>query len=173
MATNRIIYYTIAAITFLRSVHSDSCVANTQEFIRASNLTASTFDTTETLGLNFEISATDIDQFLNDRCVFVPMHNLTTRTLCNKACSVHASCMAYVFDADPAGVSGDPTWSTGCELCASGVRISGSNAIAVHAHEDVMIGLEGFREYILGNVYSYCMLVFSHILYQGIMFKKE
>ena len=171
MEVNRIIYYTIAAITtFIRSVHSNSCIANTQEFIRATHLTATTFDAAETLGLNFEITATHVDEFLNDRCHFVPMPNLATRMLCDKACSVHASCMAYTFGVDAAGWFHDVTWSGGCELCASDVRISGSDVIAVHAHEDVMIGLESFREYILGNVYSYCLLVLSHILYQGIMF---
>ena len=136
---NILILFTATTIqALIEIVSSETCISNAKDFMNASRVIANTSDT-DTFALNSTISATEVDIFL-DGCRFEPMNHLPTRALCEKACSLHAPCLAYVFADDLA---------IGCELCVTETRGLGTMAIA-HDYNNIMIGIQPFEHHVIG-----------------------
>ena len=144
-----------AILTFIKTISCDSCIANAQDFISATHLIENTHDT-DLIAIDFALTDDQITEFLN-KCRFEPVLQLPTRKHCEKACSVHGPCMAYVF-------VDDVNARTGCELCVTETRETDVMNLA-HAHEEIMIGVKVFEHYMIGNVYyfaSFPLSIFVH-----------
>ena len=107
--------------------------------MNASHIIANASDT---FASNITINAIDVDTFL-DSCRFEPMNHLPTKTLCEKACSLHGPCLAYVLL--------QSSMTTGCELCVTETRGLGTQEIQ-HAYHDIMIGIQDFQHHVIGDV---------------------
>ena len=125
-----IILNTLISIT----ASSNTCIDNAQNFIRATDIHMHDFET-----LEFDVVAGQVDLFLR-KCQFVHMDSLRMQPLCEKACSLHASCAAYTYDEE-----------NGCELCATERQYEDDYTFE---HENIFIGLRLFENHIFGNVFQ-------------------
>ena len=144
MATMSILFIVKILFISITTISCDACIDNAQDFINSTQLMDNTI-ANEILTVDYEINDMlwKIHEFLA-MCWFETMPNLPTRSLCDKACSVHATCGAYRFINDAS------SWP-GCELC-----VTETNGMATSGwfpwHDDVMIGLWAFEQYLSGNL---------------------
>ena len=130
-------------LTLFNTVACDSCVQNAQDFVNVMELTDHFIH--NILELDFVMYSMFIYDFLN-KCRFEPILHLKTHSHCEKACSIHKPCLAYVF------VDGSID-GTGCELCMTETRGATDVMDLQHAYEYVMIGMQAIRQHILGDVF--------------------